>query len=97
MEPKKPLTKKEIIDTIVKETGVTTKAATGALDAIVGLVYKNAKNSITIPGLGKFSVEERKARTGRNPKTGEAIEIKAKDVVKFKVAKACQDAVTGEK
>jgi len=64
---------------------------------IVGLVYKSAKNSITLPGLGKFSVTQRKARNGRNPQTGETIKIKAKKVVKFKVAKGCQDAVTGNK
>ena len=97
MAGKKPITKGEIIDTIAKETGITKKAATGAFDTIVGLVYKNAKNGVTLPGLGKFSVAQRKARKGRNPATGETINIKAKKVVKFKVGKACQDAVTGKK
>lgn len=97
MATKKALTKSDIIDAVAKETGITKKAASAALDTLTGLVYKNAKNGITIPGLGKFTVAQRKARTGRNPQTGETIKIKAKKVVKFKVAKACQDSVTGKK
>ncbi|MEI8140288.1 MAG: HU family DNA-binding protein [bacterium] len=63
--------------------------------ALVGLAYKNAKNSFTLPGLGKLVLVNRKARMGRNPATGETIKIKAKRVVKFRVAKAAKDAILG--
>ena len=67
------------------------------LEALVALAYKNAKNSFTIPGLGKIVLLDRKARMGRNPATGEAIKIAAKRVVKFRVAKAAKDAILGSK
>jgi len=66
-----------------------------ALEALVNLAYKNAKNGFTVPGLGKLVLVNRKARMGRNPATGEAIKIPAKRVVKFRVAKACKDAILG--
>ena len=67
------------------------------MDALVALAYKNAKNSFTIPGLGKIVLVNRKARMGRNPATGETIKIAAKRVVKFRVAKAAKDAILGTK
>ena len=67
------------------------------LEALVALAYKNAKNSFTIPGLGKIVLVNRKARMGRNPATGETIKIAAKRVVKFRVAKAAKDAILGVK
>jgi DNA-binding protein HU-beta len=57
------------------------------------MAYKNAKNSFTLPGIGKLVLVDRKARLGRNPKTGETIQIPAKKVVKFRIAKACKDAI----
>ena len=59
-------------------------------------VYKNAKDSFTIPGLGKLVLVDRKARLGRNPATGEQINIPAKRVVKFRIAKAAKDAILGQ-
>ena len=67
------------------------------LEALVAIAYKNAKNSFTIPGLGKIVLVNRKARMGRNPATGETIKIAAKRVVKFRVAKAAKDAILGSK
>ena len=67
------------------------------MEALVALAYKNAKNSFTIPGLGKIVLLDRKARMGRNPATGETIKIAAKRVVKFRVAKAAKDAILGSK
>jgi DNA-binding protein HU-beta len=67
------------------------------MEALVALAYKNAKNSFTIPGLGKIVLVNRKARMGRNPATGETIKIAAKRVVKFRVAKAAKDAILGTK
>ncbi len=64
---------------------------------IAELAYKNAKNTFTLPGLGKLVLVNRKARIGRNPATGEQINIPAKRVVKFRVAKAAKDAILGAK
>ena len=63
------------------------------LDELADLAYKNAKNTFTLPGLGKLVLINRKARLGRNPATGEQIQIPAKRVVKFRVAKAAKDAI----
>jgi DNA-binding protein HU-beta len=93
----KPLTKSQIAADIAEKAGITKKGAVELLDHIAKLAYKNAKNSFTLPGLGKLVLVNRKARIGRNPATGEAIQIPAKKVVKFRVAKACKDAVLGAK
>ena len=93
----KPLTKSQIATEIATKTGVTKKAAGEILQALVDLAYKNAKNTFTLPGLGKLVLVNRKARIGRNPATGETIQIKAKRVVKFRVAKAAKDAILGTK
>ena len=73
------------------------KAAGEILESLVQLAYKNAKNTFTLPGLGKLVLVNRKARIGRNPATGESIKIAAKRVVKFRVAKAAKDAILGAK
>ena len=57
--------------------------------------YENAKDTFPVPGLGKLVLVDRKARVGRNPATGAAIQIPAKRVVKFRVAKAAKDAILG--
>jgi DNA-binding protein HU-beta len=93
----KALSKSQIATAIAEKNGLTKKAATEILDSIVQLAYKNAKNTFTLPGLGKLVLVDRKARMGRNPATGEAIKIKAKRVVKFRVAKAAKDAILGTK
>ncbi len=91
----KPMTKSQIADHIAKKASITKKAASEILNEIAQLSYKQAKNSFTLPGLGKLVLVNRKARMGRNPQTGEPIKIPAKKVVKFRVAKACKDAVLG--
>ncbi len=93
----KALTKSQIAEQIATKTGVTKKTAGEMLNLLAQLSYKNAKNSFTIPGIGKLVLVKRKARMGRNPQTGAAIKIPAKRVVKFRVAKACKDAVLGAK
>jgi DNA-binding protein HU-beta len=93
----KTLTKSQIIASVAESAEITKKQATAALDALVNLAYKNAKNSFTVPGLGKLVLVNRKARMGRNPATGEQIKIAAKRVVKFRVAKAAKDAILGAK
>ncbi len=91
------MTKSEIISHLAGTCDVTKQSATAILEEVVMLTYKEAKkgDGFTFPGIGKFSTERRKARMGRNPATGEAIKIPAKKVVKFKVAKALKDGVTG--
>jgi DNA-binding protein HU-beta len=87
--------KTELIDHIATSADVSKAAATRALDAMIGAVKTTLKKngSVTLVGFGTFSVGKRAARTGRNPRTGEAIKIKAAKVPKFKPGKALKDAV----
>lgn len=89
----KALTKAKIIDTLATKTGLGKKEVAEFLEAVAALAYEEAANGFTLPGIGKLVLVDRKARMGRNPQTGEAISIPAKRVVKFRVAKACKDAV----
>jgi DNA-binding protein HU-beta len=93
----KPLTKSQIAAEIADKAGITKKTASEVLEHIAALAYKHAKNSFTLPGLGKLVLVNRKARIGRNPATGAEIKIPAKKVVKFRVAKAAKDAILGAK
>lgn len=93
----KALTKSQIAASLADSVGITKKQAVQTLENLVGLAYKNAKNSFTIPGLGKLVLVNRKARMGRNPATGQEIKIPAKRVVKFRVAKAAKDSILGVK
>ncbi|MFI5305006.1 MAG: HU family DNA-binding protein [Nitrospiria bacterium] len=93
----KPLTKSQILDQLSKNLEVSKKQVNEMLEELSNLAYKEAKNAFTFPGLGKLVVVNRKARMGRNPQTGAAIKIPAKRVLKFRVAKACKDAVLGAK
>lgn len=101
----KALTKSQIAAALVEHAAksktvtleLSKKQAVAILEIIAELAYKNAKNSFTLPGLGKLVLVQRKARLGRNPATGETIQIKAKKVVKFRVAKAAKDAILGTK
>jgi len=91
------LTKSQIAAEIATKNNITKKAAEEVLEFIAQLAYKNAKDTFTLPGLGKLVLVNRKARMGRNPATGETIQIKAKRVVKFRVAKAAKAAILGTK
>jgi DNA-binding protein HU-beta len=93
----KALSKSQTADHLAKSTGTTKKQATQFLDDLTALAYKEAKNSFTIPGVGKLVLVNRKARMGRNPATGEEIKIPAKRVVKFRVSKKAKDAILGSK
>ena len=90
------LTKSATLSVLATKTGLTKKQAGVFVEELVALAYKEAKNSFTIPGLGKIVLVNRKARLGRNPATGETIQIKAKKVVKFRIAKAAKDAILGK-
>jgi DNA-binding protein HU-beta len=93
----KAMTKSQTADHLAGKAGVTKKAAGEFLDHLAALAHKEAKNTFTLPGIGKLVLVNRKARMGRNPQTGEALKIPAKRVVKFRVAKACKDSVLGKK
>ena len=93
----KALTKSQIASEIAHKNSITKKQAVEILEQLAALAYKHAKDSFTIPGLGKLVLVNRAARIGRNPATGETIKIKAKKVVKFRVAKAAKDAILGVK
>jgi len=93
----KSLTQSQTVTKLAESTGLTKAQVKGFFETQAKLAYKEAKNSFTIPGIGKLVLVARKARMGRNPQTGEAIKIPAKKVVKFRVAKACKDAVSPPK
>jgi len=89
----KAMTKSQVVAGIAEAVGVSKKQAVVALEALVAMAYKGAKDGFTIPGLGKLVLVNRKARMGINPLTKEQIKIPAKKVLKFRVAKAAKDAV----
>src|SRR5438105_15058216 len=89
----KAMTKSQVTEHLSGKTGITKKAAGQLLDDLASLAYKEAKNTFTLPGIGKLVLVNRKARKGRNPQTGEPIKISAKRVVKFRIAKTCKEAV----
>jgi len=93
----KAMSKSQVADYFAEKFELKKKVAAALLDELASLAYREAKNSFTIPGIGKLVLVDRKARIGRNPATGEQIQIPAKTVVKFRVAKACKDAVLGSK
>ena len=91
------LSKSQLAAAIAEKAEISKKQATEILGIIAELAYKNAKNTFTLPGLGKLKLKNRAARVGRNPATGATIQIPAKRVVKFQVAKAAKDAILGTK
>jgi len=91
------MTKSQLIEKVATKAGITKKVAGEILELIAETACKEAKNTFTLPGIGKLVLVQRKARIGRNPATGETINIPAKKVVKFKVAKAAKDSILGKK
>ena len=93
----KTMTKSATVAYLAEKTSLSRKQIEGILDETLNLASKEAKKSgvFLLPGFGKLVLANRKARMGRNPKTGEPIQIKAKRVVKFRVAKAAKDAILG--
>lgn len=89
------MTRTELIDAVAAEMGGDKKAAKSFIEGFTRIVENEMKKAGDVPlaGLGKFKVSHRQARTGRNPATGETIQIPAKTVVKFTVAKALKDLV----
>jgi DNA-binding protein HU-beta len=87
--------KSELIEAIAASADIPKAAATRALDAMVESVTDSLKKgeSVSLVGFGTFAIKERAARTGRNPQTGQPIEISAAKVPSFKAGKALKDAV----
>lgn len=94
-----PMKKSEMLTSLAETTGLTKKQVSEFLDALVDLSYKETKKNgaFTLPGLGKLTLRKRPKRKGRNPATGEAIQIPAKTVVKFTLSKTCKDAIVPPK
>ncbi len=91
------MTKSQLSAHIAEKAGITKKTAAEIIDELAVVAYSEARKNkqFTLPGIGKLVLNDRKARKGRNPATGQEIDIPAKTVVKFRVAKACKDAVLG--
>lgn len=89
------MNKGELIEAIAKGADLSKADAGRALDATLMTITKSLKKGdrVSLPGFGSFSISKRKARTGRNPQTGEAIKIKARKVAKFKAGTKLADAV----
>jgi DNA-binding protein HU-beta len=91
------MTKSQVAAALAEKVGISKKQSVQFLEELANLAYKEAKNMFTLPGLGKLVLVNRAARIGRNPATGEQIQIPAKRVVKFRVAKAAKEAILGAK
>jgi len=89
------MNKAELIDYVAKHSDISKAAASRALGAVVSGVRASLKkgNSVTIVGFGTFTVRRRAARTGRNPRTGASIKIKATKIPKFRPGKALRDSL----
>ena len=89
------MTQTEIVGQLADSTGLTKAQAKDFFNNLTSLAMKEVKKSgeFTVPGIGKLVKTRRKARTGRNPATGEPLKIPAKTTVKFRVGKAMKDSV----
>ena len=89
------MNKKDLIALIAAEAEITKEAAGVALDAVTDNIIKSLKkkDDVRLPGFGTFKVTHRKARTARNPQTGDTIKVKASDAPKFTAAKAFKEAL----
>ena len=90
------MNKAELIDEIATEAGLSKVEAKRALDAFIAATTEELKKKdgrVSLVGFGSFTVAKRAARTGRNPKNGEAIQIAEKNVVRFKAGSDLSDAI----
>ena len=90
------MTKGQTLSALAQRTDLTKSQVNTVLNELAKLAYAEAKNGFVIPGIGKLTLAHRLPRTGRHPGTGEPIDIPAKTVVNFRVAKACKDSVQSE-
>ena len=89
------MNKSELVEVAAREAGITKAAAEQALSAITGAIVSTVASgeSVTLVGFGTFSVAKRAKSKGRNPRTGEEIQIPASKLPKFKAGKGLKDAV----
>ena len=93
------MTKTQLVRHLAEKLELTNKQVAAFLEILAETAIKETKKNgvFVIPGIGRLVKAERKARMGRNPQTGEAIKIKAKTVVKFRVAKSAKDVIAPPK
>ncbi len=91
------MTKQELARLMAENSDLSAKQCDQAINALGNVIHAQlmAGGEVLVPGIGKFAVADRAARTGRNPQTGEAIEIAAKRVPTFSAAKVLKDAAAG--
>ena len=96
---KKPMTKSQIVSHFAGKFELTKKTTSGIIDEVAALAVSETKKTgaFTLPGIGKLVLVKRKARMGRNPATGEPLKIRAKTVVKMRIAKAAKEAIVPPK
>lgn len=89
------MTKEDMIDQMAKHSGISKKQATDALEAFISNITDNLKKGqkVSFSGFGTFDISNRKARTGRNPQTGQEIQIPATQVPVFRAGKKLKEAV----
>jgi len=89
------MTRTELVDALAQRMNIDKREVKGYLDALTALIEDTIRDGGEVPlkGLGKFKVQNRKARVGRNPLTGEELQIPAKTVVKFTLAKSLKDLI----
>ncbi len=89
------MNKSELIDAVASGADLSKSEAAKAVDGVIGAITQALKSGdqVTVVGFGTFLVRRREARAGRNPRTGETIQIKASNVPAFKAGKALKDAV----
>src|SRR5260221_169643 len=85
-------TKQQVIETIAQKTGAEKRTVEAILDSMAQLAYQNAKDEFTVPGIGRFVVVDRKARTAGIPKPGAQVQLPAKKALKFRISKVAKDA-----
>jgi len=93
------MTQTQLVRSLAESCEVNNTTARGMLDCLSSMAIAEVKKNgvFVLPGLGRLVRVDRKARTGRNPLTGESIKIPAKKVVKFRVAKAAKDSIVPPK
>ncbi|WKZ24532.1 MAG: HU family DNA-binding protein [Patescibacteria group bacterium] len=89
------MTKSQLMEALASKTGLAKKDVVNFMNILTDMAYSEVKSNgeFTLPGLGKMVKVRRQARMGRNPATGEQIQIPAKTVVKFRLSKSAKDAV----
>ena len=89
------MNKGDLVEVVSNEAGLSKADASRAVDSVIGAITNALKGGmqVSLVGFGTFTVKKRAARTGRNPRTGEAIEIRASKVPGFRAGKALKDAV----